>query len=515
MRRALLLLMPLLALVLAVAAVRAGPVLAAAPAKIRQTGGGQTDQASRRVALVMGNSAYRTVAPLPNPANDARLMAEALKSLGFELVGGRALTDLAGKADMEQAVQRFGEMVKGAAVGVFFYAGHGVQVDGKNYLVPVGANVAARTQIKYQLLDADYVLDEMAAAGTQVNVVVLDACRNNPFGDRGLRDVAAGLAQIMAPKGTLLAYSTAPGRTAADGAGNNSPFTQALARHIRTPGLRIDDVFMRVGVEVEQKTGGEQSPWKSDNLRGVFCLSGQCGTPQDGISAAAAGNGARIAALEKELAEKTALAEQAKAQAARIAPQAALIRPDSRQDQYARPDPLAALEWDAFWRLGVLHWQDARFEVSLDEKNKAVGSAKSLRVDYSLPPGSSEVLACVQSRKKRDLSGFAGIEFSVMASQPLAGHLNISTSSPSNPKMVDRFSATFKIGSSWQVVRIPFERLAVSSSWVRVGAARQGLTPGDGVPHLERTEELRIGVDPLYNPPGQGRFWVDSIRFYK
>jgi len=232
--------------------------------------------AERKVALVIGNGAYKHAPPLANPVNDARLMAESLKAIGFELVNGRALTDIAGKTEMEQAVRRFGELIRGGGVGLFYYAGHGVQVDGKNYLIPVGADVAAKTHIKYELVDADYILDEMASSNTSVNVIILDACRNNPFAGRGLRAVTPGLASVMAPKGTLVAYSTAPGKTAADGKGRNSPFTSALAKAIRAPGLRIEDVFMQVGAEVEQATAGEQSPWKSDNLRGVFCLSGDC-----------------------------------------------------------------------------------------------------------------------------------------------------------------------------------------------------------------------------------------------
>ena len=236
-------------------------------------------QAERKVALVIGNGAYKHAPPLANPVNDARLMAESLKAIGFELVNGRALTDIAGKTEMEQAVRRFGELIRGGGVGLFYYAGHGVQVDGKNYLIPVGADVAAKTHIKYELVDTDYILDEMASSNTSVNVIILDACRNNPFAGRGLRAVTPGLASVMAPKGTLVAYSTAPGKTAADGKGRNSPFTSALAKAIRAPGLRIEDVFMQVGAEVEQATAGEQSPWKSDNLRGVFCLTGQCGAP--------------------------------------------------------------------------------------------------------------------------------------------------------------------------------------------------------------------------------------------
>ena len=247
-------------------------LLLAAPAQA-------ASQQERRVALVIGNGAYKHAPPLTNPASDARLMAESLKAIGFELVGGRAYTDMATKSDMEQAVRRFGEAIRGGGVGLFFYAGHGVQVDGKNYLIPVAADVGAKTHIKYELVDADYILDEMASSSTRVNVVILDACRNNPFAGRGLRAVTPGLASVMAPKGTLVAYSTAPGKTAADGKGKNSPFTAALARAIRVGGQRIEDVFIQVGLEVEQATGGEQSPWKSDNLRGIFCLTGQCGVP--------------------------------------------------------------------------------------------------------------------------------------------------------------------------------------------------------------------------------------------
>lgn len=469
MRRAVLLLSALLACVLCASVVLAAPAA----------------QAGRRVALVVGNSAYQSVTPLPNPANDARLMAEALKSQGFELVDGRALTDMRTKADMEQAVQRFGEMVRGAAVGMFFYAGHGVQVDGKNYLVPVSADVSARTQIKYQLMDADFVLDEMGAAGTQVNVVVLDACRNNPFGERGLRGTSSGLAQIMAPKGTLVAYSTAPGRTAADGRGVNSPYTAALARFIRTPGLRIDDVFMRVGAEVEQQTGGEQSPWKSDNLRGVFCLSGTCGAAQ-----------ASVSGLDSTAA------------AAKVAPQAG-------QAQYARPDAQTMLPGDPSWWMGTFRVQNAFFSVDVDEKVKSKGSEKSFRVDYTFPEGSHDIMANVVSHRKRDFSGFAGIEFQVMATQPLAFSLSINTSNPANPKMVDRFSASFKADTAWKTVRVPFASMVVSSLWITKLAGKYGVVPGDQVLRLDRVEELRIGVIPAFNPPGQGSFWVDAIRFYK
>lgn len=151
--------------------------------------------AEKRVALVVGNSAYRNVTPLDNPAHDAKLMADTLLSLGFTLVGGGAQLDL-DKAGFDGAVQSFGNQLQGATVGLFYYVGHGVQVRGVNYLVPIGANPTKEADIDFQTLDTNLVLRQMEGAGTKLNIVVLDACRNNPFGGRGLRGTESGLAQM-------------------------------------------------------------------------------------------------------------------------------------------------------------------------------------------------------------------------------------------------------------------------------------------------------------------------------
>jgi uncharacterized caspase-like protein len=156
--------------------------------------------AERRVALVIGNGAYRHISKLDNPTNDARLMAETLRALGFTLVGGGAELDLS-KAAFDTAVQRFGEALQNADVGLFYYAGHGLQVRGANYLVPIDANPVREADVDFQMLDANLVLRQMESAGTRLNIVILDACRNNPFGGRGLRSAAAGLAQMQAPEG--------------------------------------------------------------------------------------------------------------------------------------------------------------------------------------------------------------------------------------------------------------------------------------------------------------------------
>ncbi|HST29028.1 MAG TPA: caspase family protein, partial [Rudaea sp.] len=219
--------------------------------------------ADRRVALVIGNSAYQNVARLENPRNDALLMAATLQELGFTLIGDGAQLDL-DKAGLDSAVQKFGASLQGAEVGMFYYAGHGVQVRGSNYLVPVGANPTREADVDFQMVDVSLVLRQMEGAGTRLNLVVLDACRNNPFGGRGLRATDGGLAQMRAPEGTLISFATQPGNVALDGEGN-SPYTKALAATIRKSGLDIFQTFNEVGLAVKRSTGGSQQPWVSSS----------------------------------------------------------------------------------------------------------------------------------------------------------------------------------------------------------------------------------------------------------
>jgi carboxyl-terminal processing protease len=219
--------------------------------------------ADRRIALVIGNSAYQNVARLQNPHNDAILMAATLQDLGFTLIGGGAQLDL-DKAGLDSAVQKFGVSLQGAEVGMFYYAGHGVQVRGANYLVPIGANPTREADVDFQMVDVNVVLRQMEGAGTRLNLVVLDACRNNPFGGRGLRATDGGLAQMRAPEGTLVSFATQPGNVALDGEGN-SPYTKALAATVRKPGLDIFQTFNEVGLAVKRSTGGSQQPWVSSS----------------------------------------------------------------------------------------------------------------------------------------------------------------------------------------------------------------------------------------------------------
>jgi formylglycine-generating enzyme required for sulfatase activity/uncharacterized caspase-like protein len=239
--------------------------------------------ADKRVALVVGNSAYRNVGRLDNPANDAKLLSETLRALGFTLVGGGAQLDL-DKASFDRTVQAFGQQLAGADVGLFYYAGHGVQVRGENYLIPIDANPTKEADVDFQMLDTNLVLRQMEGAHTLLNIVILDACRNNPFGGRGLavarasgpettrmRDTGGGLAQMQAPEGTLISFATQPGSVAQDGVGGNSPYARALAETIRKPGLGIFDTFNQIGVQVKKATNGAQQPWVSSSpIDGAF-----------------------------------------------------------------------------------------------------------------------------------------------------------------------------------------------------------------------------------------------------
>ena len=241
---------------------------------------------NRRVALVIGNGAYENVGRLTNPGNDARLIAETLRGLGFALVGDGAQLDL-DKPEMDRIVQRFGQAIIGADVALLYYSGHGLQVQGSNWLVPIDANPTRPQDLDFQMVNADVVLHQMEGAGTRLNVLILDACRNNPFGGRGLRATAGGLAEMRAPEGTLISYATQPGNVAQDGEGANSPFATALAAAMPRPNLDIFRMFNHVGVAVKRATGGAQQPWVSNSpIEGDFYFAAPA-SPSEPVSAAA------------------------------------------------------------------------------------------------------------------------------------------------------------------------------------------------------------------------------------
>ena len=218
-----------------------------------------------KIALVIGNAKYPE-SPLKNPVNDARGIADELKALGFDV----NLKLDAGRKDMIAAIQAFGaDLVKKKGVGMFYYAGHGAQLAWKNYLIPVDAEIEKIEDMQAKTVELNSLLDALVKAQNPMNVIILDACRDNPFGTK-VRSQQKGLSQFDAPPGSLLAYATSPGNTAADGEGANGLYTENLLREIKVPEARIEDVFKRVRLAVRRKTDGQQIPWESTSLEEDF-----------------------------------------------------------------------------------------------------------------------------------------------------------------------------------------------------------------------------------------------------
>ena len=226
--------------------------------------------AEKRVALVIGNSAYENVPRLTNPSNDAADVAAKLKALGFEVVEGIDL----GKRDMEKRIRAFAEALSGADVGLFYYAGHGLQVDQRNFLAPIDAQLKSESDLDFEAVQLDLVLKNMVR-NASTSIVFLDACRDNPLAanlaqvGRSL-DVGRGLARVEAAASMMIVYATEPGKVALDGTGRNSPFTGALLRHIDTEGASISDVMIAVRNDVLSETSGKQRPFESASLTGQF-----------------------------------------------------------------------------------------------------------------------------------------------------------------------------------------------------------------------------------------------------
>lgn len=220
--------------------------------------------AQRRVALVIGNSAYQYVNPLVNPAHDAQLIGHTLAALNFTLIGNQPLLDL-NQQDFAASIAAFGDAIVGADVALFYYSGHGLQVGATNWLVPVSARPETIQDVSTQMVSVNLVLQQLQNANPSLGVVILDACRDNPFTGLNIQGAADGLAQMTAPNRTIICYSTQPGNVAVDGSGNNSPYTAALAQAMQSPGLNLFQTFNAVGLAVEKATNGAQQPWTSSS----------------------------------------------------------------------------------------------------------------------------------------------------------------------------------------------------------------------------------------------------------
>jgi uncharacterized protein (TIGR02145 family) len=225
----------------------------------------------KRLALVIGNSAYEHGGILKNPVNDAYAMKRSLSQAGFEVIEGFNLS----QSNMKRVIDEYGLKLRNYDVGLFFYAGHGIQANERNYLIPVEANLMSEQQVEYDCVLADRVLAHMDAAGTDVNIVILDACRNNPFERSWSRSTSGkGLAMMDAPSGTLIAYATAPGSTASDGTGINGLYTEAILESMDISGITIMQMFQNVRSLVSERSSKQQTPWESTSMVGDFYFKG-------------------------------------------------------------------------------------------------------------------------------------------------------------------------------------------------------------------------------------------------
>lgn len=230
--------------------------------------GVQASAPAKRVALVIGESAYHD-SPLRNTLNDAEDVARALHYLGFEVIHKKNLK----LGEMKGAIGEFSEKLRGGGVGLFYFAGHGVQVDGENYLIPIDAEMSSEWRVEAESVSLGFIISEIVQAGSETNIIVLDACRSVPVARR-FRSTERGLAQVVAGKGMLIAYATAPGSVAGDGEERNGVYTQELLRNIRTPGITIEELLRRVRVSVYERTEGRQIPWESSSLFREFYFMG-------------------------------------------------------------------------------------------------------------------------------------------------------------------------------------------------------------------------------------------------
>jgi hypothetical protein len=231
-------------------------------------------QAERRVALIIGNGAYEHVGPLRNPVNDARAMAQTLSRMGFDVL----LRENRNEDQVKQDIREWGRQLDENSVALFYYSGHGIQVKGENYVVPIDAQIASEEEVEYSAVNMGFVTAQMERARSRVNIVFLDACRNNPFA-RSFRSATQGLAMVNAPAGTFIAYATAPGDVASDGtaAAGYGLYTQQLLRYLSTPGLPIEQMHKQVRIAVSGASNGDQVPWESSSIMGDFFFAGNGG----------------------------------------------------------------------------------------------------------------------------------------------------------------------------------------------------------------------------------------------
>lgn len=238
------------------------------------TAGLNTTNYKKKLALVIGNQSYQYTTPLRNPKNDARSMAQVLRDCGFEVI---EIID-GNQVQVKNAIKEFGYKLQTYQVGLFYYSGHGIQINDQNYLVPIDANLRSKQDVIDDCPNVGWALKRMEDANTKLNIVILDACRNNPFQRGSFGDDAddGGLAAITPPDNTVISFATDPGSVASDGiAGTNGLYTGSLVKYISAPNTQIENVFKLTGKEVKEKSGGKQKPWLNSNFYDIFYFKQQ------------------------------------------------------------------------------------------------------------------------------------------------------------------------------------------------------------------------------------------------
>jgi hypothetical protein len=379
---------------------------------------------NQRVALVIGNGSYKE-APLSNPVNDARAISTALQEAGFTVI----LRENTDQRSMLTALREFGDKLRGGGTGLFYYAGHGMQIKGRNYLIPVGANVDREDEVAYNAVDAQAVLDKMEAAGNTTNIMILDACRNNPF-TRSSRSSQGGLAQMDAPVGTLVAFATSPGAVASDGTGANGLYTQHLLTAMRQQGSKVEDVFKQVRANVRRDSQGKQVPWESTSLEGDFYFKGGTGTTMG---------------LDSTLALENALWDTVKGSTLPI-----------ELRVYLNRFPTGRYSAEAKARLAQLQPASAPVNVAAAPTiSAALKPAPVTAQPLATPPASNDDQAAIDRRTQDILSSLA-----VQPVGTTAGSKPLESAKPSN-------NFGFTVGDRWRFQTVDKFKQEVVRNWTR------------------------------------------------
>ncbi|MBS1951971.1 MAG: hypothetical protein OJF59_001090 [Cytophagales bacterium] len=336
---------------------------------------GFSQSKQKRLALVIGNSHYQFANPLKNPLNDARAIASSLRSLGFEVMEYEDIK----QPQMKQAINEFGQKLNDYDVGLFYYAGHGIQSKGVNYIVPIEADLKSEEEVEFDCVAADRVLAFMDAASTKVNLIILDACRNNPFARGWQRSAGGGgLAMMDAPKGSLIAYATSPGRTASDGESSNGLYTSALLKFMRSPSLTIEQVFKQVRNEVNDKSGGAQIPWETTSLTGEdFYLSQSQVTPSATTTTSLESKANENATAKRIINLKaTKVSDDDKAQAEVFFSQGKISYEEKKYEkaigEFGKAIQLNPVYSDAYFQRGLSYYTLADYDKAIGDFNIAI-----------------------------------------------------------------------------------------------------------------------------------------------